>query len=101
MALTEIKTSIQKQESKDEPQTNGSYKIRQIIIKVMEYTHNIYTPEQSQNCPTKIKYNRLTWWTKEIKKLYLSVNNKTNLSTNWKTKLKQGAKWRIKQWKQN
>ena len=36
MALTEIKTSIQKQESKDEPQTNGSYKIRQIIIKIME-----------------------------------------------------------------
>ena len=44
MALTEIKTSIQKQESKDEPQTNGSYKIRQIIIKIMEYTHTyIYT----------------------------------------------------------
>jgi len=24
---------------KDEPQTNGSYKIRQIIIKIMEYIH--------------------------------------------------------------
>ena len=26
-------------------------------------------------------------------KLYLAVQNKTNLITNWKTKLKQGAKW--------
>ena len=32
MALSEIKTNIQKQETKDEPQTNGSYKIRKIII---------------------------------------------------------------------
>ena len=38
MALSEIKTNIQKQETKDEPQKNGSYKIRQIIIKIMEYT---------------------------------------------------------------
>ena len=29
MALSEIKTNIQIQETKDEPQTNGSYKIRQ------------------------------------------------------------------------
>ena len=28
-----------KKETKDEPQTNGSYKIRQIITKIMEYTH--------------------------------------------------------------
>ena len=39
MELSEIKTNIQKQETKDDPQTNGSYKIRQIIIKEMEYTH--------------------------------------------------------------
>jgi len=39
MALREIKTNIQKQETKDEPQINGSYKIRQIIIKIMEYTY--------------------------------------------------------------
>ena len=26
----------------------------------------IYTHEQCQNSPTKIKYNRLTWRTKEI-----------------------------------
>jgi len=39
MSLGEIKRNIQKGETKDEPQTNGSYKIRQIIIKIMEYTH--------------------------------------------------------------
>ena len=39
MALSEVKTNTQKQETKDELQTNGSYKIRQIIIKIMEYTH--------------------------------------------------------------
>ena len=38
-ALSEIKTNIQNQETKDEPQTNDSYKIRQIIIKIIEYTH--------------------------------------------------------------
>ena len=27
----------------------------------------IYTHKQSQNSPTKIKYSRLTQWTKEIK----------------------------------
>ena len=39
MALSEIKTNIQKWETKDGPQTNGSYKIRQIIIEIMEYSH--------------------------------------------------------------
>ena len=43
MALRESKTNIQKWETKDEPQTNGSYKTRQIIIKVMECTHT-YIP---------------------------------------------------------
>ena len=37
MALGEIKTNIQKRETKDEPQTNGNYKIKQ-IIKIIEYT---------------------------------------------------------------
>jgi len=37
MALSGIKTNTQKRETKDEPQTNGSYNIRQIIIKIMEY----------------------------------------------------------------
>jgi len=39
IALSEIKINIQKQETKDEPQINGSYKIRQIITKIMEYIH--------------------------------------------------------------
>ena len=33
------KRNIQKWETKAEPQTNGSYKIKQIIIKIMEYTY--------------------------------------------------------------
>ena len=32
MALSEIKTNIQKWETKDKPQINGTYKIRQLII---------------------------------------------------------------------
>ena len=36
---SKIKANIQKQETKDEPHTNGSYKIRQIITKIMEYAH--------------------------------------------------------------
>ena len=73
MALSEIKTNIQKRETKDEPQTNGNYKIRQIIIKnkgIHTHTHThiyIHTDEQSQHSPTKIKYSRLTQQTKEIK----------------------------------
>ena len=67
MALRECKTNIRKQETKGEPQTNGSYKIRQIIVKIIEYTPIHYTHEQSQNSPTKIKYSRLTQQTKETK----------------------------------
>ena len=87
MALNEIKTHTQKRETKDDPQTNDSYKIRQIIIKIMEYVY-IYIHEQSENSPTKIKYSRLIW--------QRTVKNKTK-STNWKTELKQGADWGIKQ----
>ena len=45
MALSEIETNIQKRETKDEPQTNASYKIRQIITTIMEYTHIHIHPE--------------------------------------------------------
>ena len=55
MALSEIKTNIQKQETKDEPQTNGSYKIRQIIIKIMEYTHIHVHPYAKSNQSNKNK----------------------------------------------
>ena len=37
-ALNEIRTNTQSWETEDEPQTNGSYKIRQTIIKIMAYT---------------------------------------------------------------
>ena len=49
MALSEIKTNTTKWKTKDELQTNGSYKIRQIIIKIMEYTHiHIHPWEKSK-----------------------------------------------------
>ena len=76
MALSEIKTNIQKWETKDESQTNGRYNIRQIIIKMMDYTH-IHAHEQSKNSPIKINYNRLTQRTKEIK----------NYSYQWRRKI--------------
>jgi len=43
MALSEIKTNTQKQGTKDEPQTNGSYKIRQNNLKNGKCTYT-YTP---------------------------------------------------------
>ena len=36
----------------------------------------IYTHEQCQNSPTKIKYNRLTWRTKEIKNFIYQLRSK-------------------------
>ena len=44
MALSESKTNTQKWETKDEPQTNGGYKIRKMILKIMEYTHMYIQP---------------------------------------------------------
>ena len=35
-----------------------------------------YTHEQSQNSPTKIKYNILTWQTKEIKNYIYQLRTK-------------------------
>ena len=45
MALHGNKTNTQKQETKEAPQTNDNYKIRQIITKIMEYTHIHIHPE--------------------------------------------------------
>ena len=39
MVLNEMKTNTQKGDIKDKPQTNDIYKIRQVIIKITEYTH--------------------------------------------------------------
>ena len=55
MALSEIKTNIQKQETNDELQINGSYKIRQIIIKIMEYAHMPIHPEVKSKQSNKNK----------------------------------------------
>ena len=80
---------------------NDSDKIRQIIIKILEYTH-IHIPSWAKSKQSnKNKVQEIDLVNKGNQKLYLPVKNKTNLSTDWKTKLKQGAKWGIKQWKQN
>ena len=68
MALSEIKTNIQKRETKDESQANGRYKIRQIIIKIMEYTH----VHISKIKTVHLIYSMLTQQTKEIKKIISS-----------------------------
>ena len=61
MALKEIKTNTQnqktKQETKDKLQTNGKYKIRQIITKIMEYTQ-IYAHINKTKRVQKRKYKR-------------------------------------------
>ena len=78
MALSETKTNIQKQETKDEPQTNGSYKIREIIIKIMEYTHiHIYPCAKSEQS-NKNKVQQIDPANKGNQKLFLPVKNKTN-----------------------
>ena len=84
MALIETKTNIQKQETKDEPQTNGSYKIRQIIIKIMKYIHIHIHPKQSQNSPTNIKYSRLTQWREGIKNYIYQLRTKLTKAQTWK-----------------
>ena len=35
-----------------------------------------YTSKQNQNRPTKIKYNRLTWWTKETQNYIYQLRTK-------------------------
>ena len=101
MALSEIKINIQKQETKDEPQANASYEIRQIIIKIMDYTHIYIHPWAKSKQSNKNKIQLIDPVNKGNQKSYLPVKNKTNKKTNWKTELKQGAKCGIKQWKQN
>ena len=76
MALSEIKTNIQKLETKDEPQTNDSYKIKQIIIKIMEYTDIHPWAKSKQSNKNKVQEVDLA--NKGNQKLYLPVKNKTN-----------------------
>ena len=81
MALSEIKINIQKRETKDEPQTNGNYKIRQIIVKnngilkIMEYT---YTPMSKVKTAQQKQVQQIDLVNKGNKKLYLPVKNKIN-----------------------
>ena len=77
MALSEIKTNIQKREIKDEPQTNGSYKIRQ-IIKIMEYTHIHIHPWAKSKQSNRNKVQSIDQINKGNKKLYLPFEYKTN-----------------------
>ena len=76
MELSEIKTNVQKWETKDKPQTNGNYKIRQIIIKIMEYTLTHIHPWAKWKQSNKIKYSRLTQRTKEIKNYIYQLRTK-------------------------
>ena len=57
----------------------------------MEYTHiYIYTHEQSENSPTKIKYSRFIWQTKEIKNYIYQLRIKlTKAQTQKQNKTKQ------------
>ena len=77
MALSEIKTNICKQETKDEPQTNGRHKIRKIIINIMEYTY-VHIPMSRVKQSNKNKVQQIDLTNKGNKKLYLPVENKTN-----------------------
>ena len=77
MALSEIKTNIQKQETKDEPQTNGSYKIRQIIIKIMEYAHIHIHPWAKSKLSNKNKVQQVdTAKKKEVKSYIYQLRTK-------------------------
>ena len=71
MALIEIKTNTPKQETKDEPQTNGCQKIRKRIIKIIEYT-----PMSKVKTVQKNKVQQLDSANKGNKKSYLPVKNK-------------------------
>ena len=94
MALSEIKTNIQKQETKDEPQTNGSYKMKKIIkiiTHIHTYTHThthtyiyiyictyTYTPISKVKTAQQNKVQQIDLVNKGNQKLYLPVKSKTN-----------------------
>ena len=76
LALSEIKTQTQNQETKDEPHTKGRYKIRQILIKIMEYTCTHSQAKSKQSNKNKVQSTDLA--NKGNQKFYLPVKNKTN-----------------------
>ena len=75
--ISEIKTNTPKQETKEEPQTNGSYNIRQIIIKIKEYTHIHIHPYPKSKQSNKNKVQQVDP-ANEGNQKYLPVKNKTN-----------------------
>ena len=95
MALRESKTNIQKKETKDEPQTNGSYKTRQLIIKIMEYTHMHIHPWAKWKQSNKNKVPSVDLANKENKKLYLPVKRKSNLMEKEMANHSSILAWRI------
>ena len=74
--LDEIRTNTQKWEIKDKPQTNASYKIRQMTIKIIEYTHVHIHPWAKSILYNKNKVCRLTWQTKKIKNYIYQLRTK-------------------------
>ena len=75
MALNGIKTNTPKGENKDEPQTNGNYKIRQIIIKIIECIYIYMHPGAKSKQFNKNKVQQLDPANKGNLKLYLPEQN--------------------------
>ena len=71
MPLSEIKANVQTWETKDKPHTNGSYKIKQIIIKVMKYAHAHIHPWAKSKQSDKNKVQKTDPANKGNQKLYL------------------------------
>ena len=71
-----MKTNTPKRETKDESQTNGSYKIKEIIIKIMEYTPIRKSEQSNRN-----KVRQIDLVNKGNQELYLPVNSKTKAQT--------------------
>ena len=89
MSISEIKTNTPKWETKDKPQANGSYTIRQIRVKIMEYTHIHIHPwaNSKQSNRNKVQYIDLAHNGKK-KKLFttsLVVQTVKRLSIRWET----------------
>ena len=82
MALKRIKTNTRKQNKKQKTnprQMISTNKIRQILTKIMEYTH---THIKRIKTVQKRKYKRLTWQAKETKNDIIQLKTKlTNAQT--------------------
>ena len=79
MALSEIKTNIQKQEQNINP-------IQMVVKKSGKYTYTPMNKVKTIQQKTKMKYSRLTWWTKEIKNNIYELRRKLTKAQTWKLK---------------